>query len=202
MSSVFAGAPKRRTPRFLLRPPVEATFGASNVQVVDISLAGALLETEDRALLDEIRELWLHDPFTRSIESFPARVVWSKVHGTSPSGALLYKIGIEFQPAVDAESVIEDFLRTGGAIAKDDSLDPTLLHQKSQVVRIESAKDFFRKNPDQIAVYSKNMRAAGVAKNLANRDQIFAVWELLERTVDLELVKKLIGPHSFLQHEP
>jgi hypothetical protein len=96
-----------------------------------------------------------------------------------------------------AQSVIERLLRSG-LLRLDTSVPANRLRagataapKNDDLLLIRKAREHFQHHPDQIARYSNQARATGTAAlNVPYRDEVFAIWEFLQRRVDLELIKK------------
>jgi hypothetical protein len=186
----------RPNPRYVATPPLPAGFGTMRVAILNISSAGALIAHPDKIKLGTEAPLrFVHAAEGQLVELY-AEVVWSRVEFNASGQE--FRSGLRFTQWVEvAQSVIERLLRSG-LLRLDTSVPANRLRagataapKNDDLLLIRKAREHFQHHPDQIARYSNQARATGTAAlNVPYRDEVFAIWEFLQRRVDLELIKK------------
>jgi hypothetical protein len=120
-------------------------------------------------------------------------VIWSRLERSHGPGRLVYQAGLEFlEHQQDAVELIEELVSVRLAFPKTSLFDSATPGQQEQLLRVERASDYFSEHPDEVAKWADYAIAAKVAPRTAPRDLVFAIWEYLDRVVDLELVKKFL----------
>lgn len=181
----------RRKPRFTLRSPLTALFGSAPARLVDISGSGALVEETEKPHSAQVLELAFESPVSHTRIALLARVVWSRLERSGDPGSLVYHAGVEFLDRQgEAEHLIAELVRARLAYPKDSLFDNATVDQQEQLSKIRKAVNFFKENPGEVRKWADYVVTAHVADHLPDRDHVFAVWEYLDRKVDLELVKK------------
>lgn len=184
----------RRNPRFTLRLPIEASFGPTQARLVDISATGARLEESNRPQNLEICKLAFESPVRQEQFALSARVVWSRRERSADPASLVYHVGVEFLERQDeAEEVIEELVRARLAYRKASLFDVRSIDQQGDLLKIRNAADFFAENPAEVERWAGYATASKLPEQRSYSGPIFAVWEYLDREIDLELISTYFG---------
>ncbi|HEY5611008.1 MAG TPA: PilZ domain-containing protein [Thermoanaerobaculia bacterium] len=208
----------RRAERFIADPPIPGTFGGVEISISDLGETGIQAKHERPMKLGTTGKL----SFTveTTAVSVPARVVWSQLSGRPDAkGKLFYRSGIRLEHDDDAarqfmRSLVEmqrlrpdatslqrkrDML-TGKAkalasqprikpITVTSGLDPDIL------LLVQQARERLQTHPDEAMKWYNRARytiAEIGAQRIHHREDVVAIWESLERTIDLEMIARAL----------
>ena len=203
----------RRTPRFVVRGIVAGYFGGSDVRLRDVSATG--LQIEHASPLRPGMTSRAGFRIGSASASFLATVVWSRLSTTKgQDGKLLYRSGLRSMDAeplqllrtLEAANLIEpdpeSLDRKRQKLAERAATKQTLGHVKlippqivipvDQLLLVQQARERLRSQP-QDALKWYNRAKYAMAEHggrlqdveVSYREEVFAVWEYLERTIDL-----------------
>jgi hypothetical protein len=208
----------RTAPRFTVTAPVAGFFGATTVRLMSISATGAQIEhsapvkpgSRGRAGFN-VRER----AFT-----FTGDVVWSRLSKhLGPDGKPLYRSGLRSSDPGALEALLEALDSVRFVAPDRDSLErkrqklaerrkaqqavPQVklltsqeLIQTDELLLIMQARDRFRLNPEEATKWynrAKFTMAEYVGQHDSSfREEVFAIWEYLERTVDLGVIARVL----------
>jgi hypothetical protein len=144
-----------------------------------------------------------------------ALLIWSHLSRTPNSeGKYLYQSGLRIDDGADFVSALRSLL-DHGAVRRDlDSLERKRrrllekereLHQKptvkviqhevsaEQVLLVQHARERLRANPEEATKWFNRAKFVpeGAPEHIPHREDVLAVWEYLERTVDLATIIKV-----------
>jgi hypothetical protein len=209
----------RSTQRFVTTEPLTGSFGTAAIAIVDIGETGAQVEHSQPLRLATRGRLTFRrgsDTFAGY-----GLVVWSHLSRMpNERGKLLYRSGIRFEDdAADFSGLIDTLLqrqiiridagslarkkeriaereaaRSGRQLVRD---LPQMDVSADQVLLIQHARDRLRTHPDEAlkwynrAKYSIAQSVAGTPDMLYHREEVLAVWEYLERTVELQTIARV-----------
>lgn len=131
----------RTQPRYLFKQPVEATFNAYPIRMLNLSEGGAAIEHTDPLKLHSAAKLVVPLPGSRETITLRGQLVWSRLSRTpTKEGKHLYQSGLRFEghgPAVvsTAERIIAAY---GGAV------DEQSFQRKIEILRERAAKEALR----------------------------------------------------------
>ena len=205
----------RRSERFVVREALEGSLAASDVTVLNLCEEGALISHGQPMRIGTRGRF--HFRLGHIHGTAQARIVWSHLTKQVTGGSLVYHSGLEFEAdpgyvevlrelvehevvVPDAESLekrrqkLEDRERkkTGETpmpvllrSAADDGPDPTLL--------VRHAQTHLRNNPLELQrFYLIAREAAGEAAIDGDRAELLAIWEYLERSVDVATIERAL----------
>jgi len=181
-----------RVRRFAFRKPLIATFRGVTLRVVDLSLSGArvthrepLVAGLEGSLSVEVPGLAVEVPDLRTRLELRARVIWSRVQrdGTLDTGLKI----VDSRPDRAAD-LLDHLVRLGWAR----SSGPREARNK-----LRSSEGDLKSAKQALDFLTKNRSASSRWKRLVERDlpsangypiEILAAWELLGRSIDVEVV--------------
>jgi len=195
----------RNGQRYVLETPMSASFGSTEVQVVNISRGGLQIIHPLPQRIGSASRLWFR--IGDIVVSTTGRMIWSHLVKNPDSTKMMYRSGIriedqEFAAAVDA-LVARRFVNPD-----NDSLDrkkkrliekereksdkhmvkalPTESVSSEQLLLIQHARERLRANPIEAQRLYEQARTADAASGV--REDIIAVWEYLERSINLAVI--------------
>lgn len=131
----------RTQPRFLFKQPVQATFNAYPISIVNLSISGAAIEHADPLKLRAAAKLVVPLPGSKETVTLRAELLWSRLSRTpTKDGRHLYQSGIRFEgqgPAVSASA--ERIISAYGGVVDEQSFQ-----KKLDLLRERAAKDALR----------------------------------------------------------
>lgn len=201
--------------RYRLDQPVVVQFGTISAALRDTSEKGVQIEHAEPVKLGIASELRL--PQNPQLPPLRAKVIWSRLSKTpDASGKYLYETGVTFTEESDANRrLLEWVIRHHGARADESSLKrkreasaarashrnarPTMrpLVQREQpeistdtILLIQHARRQLKSRPDEAVKWYNRAKFSGTTgEDLhVNREDILAVWEYLERSIDVEVI--------------
>lgn len=206
----------RRKRRFVSRDQWRATFAANPVAVIDISETGLQVEHAEAIAIGKEGQVTLAVRTGNTI-SVPARVVWSRFGKGSSGDQKVYRSGLVFAQgrAGVSEDVLELLVRADVLSFDDESLKKKQLARAMRAQRrpgttslidappssaassaealnlARKARKYLLNHPEEAGKWHNRARYALARTAGAERvplDQL-AVWEFLERKVDLAIVR-------------
>lgn len=209
----------RRDERFVATAEIPGSYGAASVQVLDLSAAGARIEHAQPIRLGTVARFWFRRE--DASVSVQALTIWSRfAKSSSAQGKMLYTSGLRLQGDPNEFAIAMQMLIDRGLISPDrETLERK--RQKSadresekaskpvmkilrtedvapeQALLIQHARERLRTHPDEAAKWFNRARyaltesGAHTAENLPYREDALAVWEYLERSVDLSTIVRV-----------
>jgi hypothetical protein len=205
----------RGSERFVAERPIEGFFGGTDVTIRDLCETGLQIQhAEPLKLAAKGRVGFTVDEMKITV---PAIVIWSRLSQTPDArGRLLYRSGIRLEGDVELFAKAIRVLAGCGRIRPDSaSLDrkrnklrqrdqemqgrPVLLRQTrstpnippDQVLLVQHARDRLRDNPNEATKWYNRARHSlpdGSYTNIPHREEVLAVWEYLERSIDVQTI--------------
>lgn len=208
----------RRDPRFIVTGNVSGFFGGIDVRLRDVARRG--LQIEHAAPLKPGARARTGFRAGTTATSFAAVVVWSRLSTTAgENGKLLYRSGLKLDQDEDLQPLL-DALRTGLLITADpESLDrkrrkiasraatkqpaikflPQVFVAPDQLLLIQQARDRLRSRPEEAIKWYNRGRYAMAEHHarlqdieVSYREEVFAIWEYLERSLDLVTIARAL----------
>jgi hypothetical protein len=208
----------RRRPRYSVLAAVAGFFGPVNVVLRDISETGVQLEHGTPLRPGTTARGALH--YRGSAIAFEGTVSWCRLSATAnPAGKYLYRSGVRVDESSGVlASLIASLL--GDAAVQEDrtSLQKKLAKlargnaskepfpamkviprgpdvPPDQVLLVQQARQRLRANPEEARRWYNRARYAtaehaALPSDSAHREEVLAVWEYLERTIDLATVAR------------
>lgn len=209
----------RSTQRFVTTEPLTGSFVTAAITIADIGETGAQVEHAQPLRLATRGRLSFRgggDSFAGY-----GVVVWSHLSkAPNEKGKLSYRSGIRFEDdATDFAKLIDTLLALSVIRVDNDSLErkrlriaereaarsgrqvvrdvPRIEVSADQVLLIQHARDRLRTHPDEAlkwynrAKYSIAQSVGGTPDMLYHREEVLAVWEYLERTVELQAIARV-----------
>lgn len=197
--------------RFVLASPISAVFGAASVSILNLAEQGLMVENSEPLQVGKQARLSFTFPLSGHRIALLGRVVWSRLsRKVDSSGKFIYLTGLHI---VDNENwSMDDLMRLaekGAASPDDDSLERKResLERKAQAkipIRrqqadasnaemlklVQRARKRLQDDPQEARRWYNRAKfsIARLPKEKRYRDEILAVWEYLERRVDIEVV--------------
>lgn len=209
----------RTAERYQVVEPLAGSFGSASVTILDIALAGVQIEHAQPLRIGTRARLWFKRGDIAV--STQATVVWSHLSKRpNDSGKLLYHSGVLIEEPSEFALVLQS-LADRGVIRRDpESLErkrarilarqqeklgkPTVrvLRPESEVpheqaLLIQHARKRLRENPDEAAKWYNRAKfavtaeGAIAAETVRHRHDVLAVWEYLERSVELSVIVRV-----------
>lgn len=207
----------READRFVAIEPLAGSFGSAAVMIFNVADQGVQIEHAHPLRLATKARLWFkHGDIVAAVQGI---VVWSHLSKTpNEKGKLLYRSGIRIDEEPSFREALENLASRGLIRRELDSLDRKRKHleerereragkpvvtllrgsQKTippdQVLLIQQARERLRVNPDEsLKWYNRAKFSATDSTILHHREDVLAVWEYLDRSVDLETIQHVIG---------
>lgn len=207
--------------RYLLAPPLEGSFGATEVGILNLGLHGV-----------QVQHLVPLKPGARGrlIAAIPGRerkialqgtVVWSRLSKSPDAGGkLAYRSGIHFDESSNFPSDALDALEASGLARVDEealqrkrealarkqqqrqqsharaSVQPGPEVPPEHVLLIQHALNQLRGNPQEAQKWYQRARFSPPVvdgKPIPYREDVIAIWEYLQRSIDIHVVAKVFG---------
>jgi len=195
--------------RYVLDHPVSASFGATEVQIVNISTGGIQIIHPLPQRIGSSSRLWFRIQDTAVSTS--GRMIWSHLSKDENTGKTTYRSGIRIED-LEFAAVVNSLVERAILKADSDSLDrkKKLLLEKEkrrsdkhmvkalptesslsseQLLLIQHARERLRSNPNEAARLYQQARTADAAQDV--REDAVAVWEYLERSIALGTITKV-----------
>lgn len=204
----------RSNGRYVFRVALQAAFAATPIKVIDISASGVQVEHPEAINIGKEGQLSIRIKPGSSF-GVPARLVWSRFGKGKAAGEKIYRSGLVFlsERANIAEDILDLLVRSADGSPDAESLKKkrlALSQKRKGFIPIAKKPNYgagtdshdlsvarkvslwFRKNPDEAlrwinrASNGNGQRPPGTESLTAEQ---LAVWEFLERKVDLEIIK-------------
>jgi hypothetical protein len=215
----------RSVKRFVIDPPLRGMFANVDVTIDDFGERGVQAEHAGALKLGSVAKLTFTIPMSQEIVRIQARVAWSRLSKKpDATGKYLYRSGLrveddfEVMKATLARMVNFRMARPDMASlerkrkalierARARAAAPTMKPIASRgpeipsdhLLLIQQARARLQATPEEAikwynrAKYSQpNLTAAG----LHHRDEIVAIWEYLERTIDIAVIARVLDQHK------
>ena len=194
--------------RYVLDHPVSASFGSTEVQIVNISTGGIQIIHPLPQRIGSSSRLWFRVQDTSV--STNGRMIWSHLSKDESTGKTTYRSGIRIED-LEFVAVVNSLVERNILKADSDSLDrkkklliekekrrsdkhmvktlPTESLSSEQLLLIQHARERLRANPNEAARLYQQARTADAARDV--REDAVAVWEYLERSIALGTITKV-----------
>jgi len=207
----------RGADRFIAVEPLSGSFGAASVEILNLADHGVQIEHAQPLRLATKARLWFkHSGITAAASGI---VVWSHLSRTpNAKGKFLYHSGIrideDMTPFRDAINQL-----TGQGLARLDvaSMErkrkraeeaerqrigkPIVTMMRSaeanipsdQILLIQQARERLQANPDEALKWYNRAKFSTTDETiLHHREDVLAVWEYLDRSVDLATIQRVV----------
>lgn len=207
--------------RYILDGPLNGSFGAIEVGIVNVGCRGVQV-VHGVPLKPRARSRFLVSiPGRGERIALSGTIVWSRLSkDTAPGGKLLYRSGIHFDEGSDfPQEALESLEARGLARIDEEALKrkrEALARKQQQrregqtpmpiktapeippqqVLLIQHARDQLRGNPDEAQKWYRRARFSPPVvdgKAIPYREDVIAIWEYLERSIDIHVVAKVFG---------
>lgn len=207
----------RSAARFIITQPIPGTFGPADVNLVDLSVTGAQVEHPqplrvgtrgrltlrrgDAAAAVPAIVVWSHLSKTADAKGKYLYVSGLKVEGNNQELAIalngLFKQGIAKR---DAESLDKKRQRMLERLSAKSRPAPRLIAitttvSADQVLLVQHARERLLANPEEASKWYNRARyaithgsASTIPEAMRNREDVLAVWEYLERSIDVTTI--------------
>jgi len=208
----------RAADRYIADERLAGSFGSASVVVIDMSDQGAQIEHPQPLRLGTRARFWFRRGDVAV--SSQAIIVWSHLSKRpNAEGKLLYRSGLRIEEEVDAYYTALQRLAEQGMVHRDiDALNKKrkalLEREKSgrptmkmvridneippdQVLLIQHARERLRQYPDEAlkwynrAKFAVTEAGGHLAGDIRHREDVLAVWEYLERSVDIATIVRV-----------
>jgi hypothetical protein len=212
----------RGTERYVSNAPIEGSFGATALSIVNFSGIGLQASHEEPLKLGAEGRLSFGIPGTNERVAVRARVVWSHLSKTPDArGKHPYYSGFRVEDQPELLAAVEKMVHLKLLTADEQSIS-----RKRQIMRakakeraarsavktiqtsssgltadeqlmVQAARDRLQSHPDEAVKWYARAKFAPAdlqARIVAlhhNKEDVLAVWEYLERTIDIEKVAKV-----------
>ncbi len=209
----------RGSERYAVVDRLSGSFGSAQVTLIDLGEQGVQIEHPQPLRLATKGRLWFkHYDLSVSLHAF---VVWSRLSKTpNDHGKYLYRSGLRIDEGAEAFLSALQKLAAHGAVKKDtESLDRKRRRQEEreqekigkptmkavptesdispdQVLLVQHARERLRHNFDEAQkwysrAYFALRGSPGAAEMARYPEDVLAVWEYLERSVPLPIIKRV-----------
>lgn len=194
--------------RYVLDNPLSASFGSTEVHIVNISTGGVQISHPLPQRIGSTSRLWFR--LGDVAVSTTGRMVWSHLSKSPSNGKMTYVSGVRVEDPEFAASV-QALVARGLVNADADSLErkrkrllekerersdkhlvkalPTESLSAEQLLLIQHARERLRTNPNEASRLYHQARTADAAAG--QREDVLAVWEYLERSIALDKITKV-----------
>ncbi len=207
----------RTAERFVIEPPIAGHFGSVSLTVLNISATGLQCEHSDPVKIGTRARLVVVVP-PDPPAAVRGRVVWSRLSKTpNAQGKYLYRSGINIDEELEImQKVLRQLLGSNVARTDEKSLERkrSMMLEKEkakahrslvkpiiqpeippdQVLLVQQAFERLKTNPDEaLKWYNRAKFSLSTSKDpsIHYREDVLAVWESLERTVELSTISKV-----------
>jgi hypothetical protein len=204
----------READRFIADRPIDGHFGGIDVTIWDLCESGLQIEhAEPLKLATKGRVGFRLDEMKVTV---PGIVIWSHLSQTPDArGRFLYRSGVRLEADIELFAKAINVLAGQGRIRRDAvSLErkKKKLEQREQqkqglpimrvpqsapsippdlVLLVQHARDRLRDNPNEATKWYNRARyslAEGSFTNIPHREEVLAVWEYLERSIEIQTI--------------
>jgi len=207
----------RGADRFVVVEPLPGSFGSAAVVILNMAYQGVQIEHAQPLRLATTARLWFKRGEVEA--SVSGTVVWSHLSRTpNAKGKYLYHSGIRVDEEMTPFREAMESLAAKGEIHLDvESLErkrkrveemerertgkPVVTMMRSpeanipsdQVLLIQQARERLRSNPEESLKWYHRAKFSTTDETiLHNREDVLAVWEYLDRSVDLSTIQRVI----------
>jgi hypothetical protein len=209
----------RAFPRFVLLDPITGYFGGTDIRIIDISEGGMQIEhAEAITVRAKARVGFRLGDVSTSLTAILVWSCLSKT--TNQQGGLFYRSGIKVDDPEKRMSQIIGALAVVGRIRPDQPLErkraklaaleqakrsaarvkvigQSNLIPNDQFLLIQHAREYLRSHPKEALNWYNRAKYAIASEetqlhemNLPHREEVFAVWEYLERSIGLVTIAR------------
>jgi hypothetical protein len=213
----------RSVKRFVIQPPLRGTFVNVDVTIDDFGERGLQAEHAGALKLGSVGRLSFTIPMSQEIVRIQARVAWSRLSKKpDANGKYLYRSG--FRVEGDAE-VMKSALarmvqfcmarpdtaslerkrqalieraraRAAAAPLKSVSTRPPEIPSDHLLI-IQQARARLQAMPEEaVKWYNRAKYSHASTDGQHHRDEIVAIWEYLERTIDISVIARVLEKHK------
>jgi len=209
----------RRARRFIIDPPLRATFGQAELLIIDAGETGIQVEHAAPMKLATTTRLQVFLPGTLEPLKVDGRVAWSRLSKKpNAQGKYLYRSGIRIEGGSeeirDAVNKLRDSRRAqpdNFSLQKKEKIhreksqklnhpQVKLIMQKApeiptdQLLLIQQARERLKSHPDEaVKWYNRAKFSLQATEHMHNREEVLAIWEYLDRTVELSVIAQVFG---------
>jgi hypothetical protein len=205
----------RRYARYVMVEPLFGSFGSAEVTIRNLGDRGAQLQHASPLRIGTRSRLWFRGGSVSV--GIQAHVIWSHLSQVPDEhGKLLYQTGVEIDENPDFLAALKA-LADHGIIRNDlTSLErkkkrllekeqeksgkPVMKYMQhepevppDQALLIGHARERLRAHPDEATRYYERAKTSGADAVMIHREDVVAVWEYLERTIDLSTIVKVFN---------
>lgn len=208
----------RSVQRYIVRAPLAGFFGSIAMRIIDIGEAG--LHIEHAEPLKPTSKGRVGFRTVEHTVSCAAVVIWSRLSKTTnEQGKLLYRSGVRITDGSLTESI--EYLLSFGKIAPDAKslerkrqklieraqpkgvtvvrmLTPRLQIPDDHLLLVRQARDRLLAHPDEATKWYNRAKYSMATEErkleelqLPHKEEVFAVWEYLDRTIDLVTIARI-----------
>lgn len=198
----------RNKKRFRFETPLAASFATLPVQLLDISISGAQVVHSGSLVVSKEGMLSVH------ITAAPplvvrARVRWCRLSGRADDGALQYRSGLALVGEESAHAVFaliehlvrarqvrydaESLKKKGEALARKTSARLSVKENgvpAATLLKVSEARLYLNSHPEEARKWLSRARFAIRRQASPETLEQLAVWEYLERKIELAVVEK------------
>ena len=174
-SGDFDARDLRGKPRFVFKLPLDATYNAYPVRIINVSGSGVQIEHADPLKLQSSAKLLISLPKSVDTISLRGVIVWSKLSRTpNKEGKYLYRSGIKLDgqgPAVAAS--VERVITIYSGEEDHESLE-----RKKELLKEKATKEALR---GQSAALDSTWRRLPSSQRVVDPDKVLLIEQTLER---------------------
>ncbi|MGA7616446.1 MAG: PilZ domain-containing protein [Thermoanaerobaculia bacterium] len=210
----------RSVERYIVQPPLGGAFAGSEIAIFDFAERGVQAEHEVALRPGTTGKITFQLTPRGHSFSLPARVVWSHLSKrANEQGKLMYRSGFRMDgDLAKSRDALRQLVESAQARPDDASLDrkkEVLLakQQKIQAQRsvrrivagprvssdelllVQHARERLHLNPDEARKWYNRAKFSLIAAGEAHmpyREDVLAIWEYLERSVDLDVITQVL----------
>jgi hypothetical protein len=207
----------RGSERFMLTEPLTGSFGSASITIMNISTDGLMAEHSQPIRLGTQARLWFkRADIAVSVQALTVWSRLSRI--PNPAGKYLYNSGVRVETTGNEYTMaVQALVDRGVAIQDNESLEKKrqrlaertkeiagqkvmkIIRQEfdiapDQLLLVQHARERLRSHPEEAlkwynrAKYAIAQENTYVASEIRNREDVLAVWEYLERSIDLSTI--------------
>ncbi|HVT03995.1 MAG TPA: hypothetical protein VHL58_11560 [Thermoanaerobaculia bacterium] len=214
-----SGEESRRARRFIIDPPLHATYGQAELLILDAGETGVQAEHAIALKLGTLARLQIQVPGTPEPLRLDGLVTWSRLSKKpNAQGKYLYRSGIRIEGGSEGIRAAVEKLRDIRRAQPDNfSLQKKekvrrekeqklhnpqvkVIRQKAteiptdQLLLIQQARERLKSQPDEaVKWYNRAKFSLQGTDHMHHREEVLAVWEYLDRTVDVSVIARVFG---------
>ncbi len=207
--------------RFVIDPPLRGSFAAADLTIDNLGERGVRVEHAAPLQLGSTSRLSIIMPATQEVVRIEARVVWSRLSGKpDANGKFLYRSGLRFDGDSDIIKAIltrmiefriarpdtaslerkrQALAERARARAAATAMKPIAKREAEipadHVLLVQQARARLLAHPEEaVKWYNRAKYVQTETRDLVqhHRDEIVAIWEYLERTIDLAVISRVL----------